>query len=167
MRLFIAIPLEERAKDRLQVVQSRLAKQGPMRTTSREMLHMTVVFLGETKRAEAVCAAMEEVQEKALRLTLTHLGHFRQGRGNVIWAGISPSEPLILLYERLCQILRRRGFLLEKRVFCPHVTLARGAATALDGAIPPIAFVAERLSLMQSERVNGVLRYTELHQKRL
>ena len=85
--------------------------------------------------------------------------------GPLWWAGLQNSAPLQALAQSAQNALRAEGFVLENRSFVPHITLARqvSAPTPLRLAVPSASCTAGRVSLMRSDRVNGVLRYTEIY----
>ena len=169
MRLFIAILLDEPCKSLLGMAQDCLrggAVQGNF--TRRENLHLTLAFLGETGRVDAVRAAMAEIHSPAFPLTLRGVGKFPRQGGDVWWMGVSENPPLETLYRQLSEALRRRGFQLESRPFRPHLTLARevlltpGFDLSALRNLPSRTMRVEGISLMKSERLAGRLTYTEL-----
>ncbi len=59
------------------------------------------------------------------------IGHFeRKGVPTAVWAGVPLSDPLAQLQRRVERACRRVGLTLEKRVYRPHITLARLRRTA-------------------------------------
>ncbi|MFR1801485.1 MAG: 2'-5' RNA ligase family protein, partial [Faecalispora jeddahensis] len=71
----------------------------------------------------------------------------------------------------LCGNLIAEGFRLEERRFSPHITLARRVRLHQEvdrGAIlgAPFDTSVDTISLMRSERPNGVLTYTEQYSVR-
>ena len=90
-------------------------------------LHLTLRFMGEidARAAEDLAAALRGV-EAPFALSLRGVGHFeRKGRPTTLWAGIAPSEPLLVLQRRVERACRAAGLEPETRRFTPHVTLAR------------------------------------------
>ena len=74
------------------------------------------------------------------------------------------------LQRELTRQLAAQGFRLEERRFVPHITLAWEVAVqgSLSGAaleFAPFSTQVQRMSLMQSERVRGVLTYTQLYSR--
>ena len=166
MRLFVAVLLSESMRQALLETMAQMRAQGAHGNfTRRENLHITLAFLGETdalgcaraKRALATCTA----SCAPVPLQLSQAGHF----GTLWWAGLQNSVPLQALAQSTQNALRAEGFALENRPFVPHITLARqvSAPAPLCLRVPRASFSAERISLMRSERINGVLRYTEIY----
>ena len=135
MRLFIALPLPDDARERLADVQRRVHKLAlPLRTPHAEGLHLTLAFLGETPddRLDAVRRAMDEASAGAasFRLALAGLGTFPSSRRpRVLWAGLTGDlVSLSALHARLDEQLKISGLPTEDRAFRPHVTLGRARA---------------------------------------
>lgn len=175
MRLFYAVLLSDPLLDALEAAQERLrAETAGGRFPRRENLHLTLSFLGETDRLDAAKRAGEGLSAERFSLRLSGAGSFRQDGGELFWAGAELSAPLERLHRELAGRLRAEGFLLDGKPFVPHFTLVRGAAAApsfdreaFAASIPPLCMTVERVSLMRSERVRGVLTYTELFRGRL
>ncbi|HET7769062.1 MAG TPA: RNA 2',3'-cyclic phosphodiesterase [Chloroflexota bacterium] len=132
MRLFIALSVPDAARQRLAQMQRLVDELDlPLRTTRPEGLHLTLVFLGETReeRVPEIRAAMDAAAETVgpFPIALGELGVFPNLRGpRVLWAGLSGAvSALALLHTRLAERLGARGFAIEERAFRPHVTLAR------------------------------------------
>ncbi len=165
MRLFIAICLPAEARRRLARAARALIERGGGRATREENFHLTLVFLGETENLDGAQRALHAVQSAPFSLTVSGLGRF----GDVYWAGVEPSPALTALQARLACALGAEGFALERRPFTPHLTLCRGfrPTAAFDPektarAMGALEFSVDRICLMQSHRVQGVLTYTEL-----
>jgi 2'-5' RNA ligase len=174
MRLFTAITLAEPARARLgQVLRELKPRLLKGRLTPVENLHLTLVFIGETREGAAAKRALDEVTAPPFLLTLEGLGRFRRSGGDLLWLG-GGGEHLESIYDQLRLALSRGGFSLEKRPFKAHLTLGRDLAFAPDfswedygRALPPLTVPVDKVSLMQSERIEGRLRYTEIHRRPL
>jgi 2'-5' RNA ligase len=171
MRLFIAINFNDEMKDSLAGTISDLrsaARHG--RYTSRENLHLTLVFIGETDRTGDILDVMEEVCEDAftgpMTLTLSEAGVFHGRSGDLHWVGVENTSELKRLVKALEVGLRDCGFKIEKRRFTPHITIGREIVIDQDaGPIIKVSLAmmqADRISLMRSDRVDGRLVYTEI-----
>ena len=152
MRLFVAVLLSEPMRQALLDTMAQMRAQGARGNfTRKENLHVTLAFLGETdaqgcvraKRALAACAA----SCAPIPLQLGQAGRF----GALWWAGLQNSAPLQALAQSAQNALRAEGFVLVS------------APTPLRLTVPSASCTAERVSLMRSDRVNGVLRYTEIY----
>jgi len=172
MRLFIAINLNEEIKDYLMEAIRELqwhAEKGNF--TRRENLHLTLVFLGEvdTDRLGAVKSAMNRIHGAPFRLAVSGFGKFKRNGGDIHWAGVEKSEPLFSVQKQLSEELVKAGFSLEERAYSPHLTLGREIRLR-DPSANIYASLSQvkkemnvtRISLMKSERIKGILTYTEI-----
>ena len=170
MRLFYAILLSEEMKQALVGAQDFLRAQGIQGNyTRRENLHLTLAFLGETDRLSAARRAAEQLGEEPFRLSLKGVGSFRRGDSELFWAGVNLTSELKRLQSVLSGCLREEGFSLENRRFQPHLTLAREVRVpapfdreAFSSSVSPTEMEVRAVSLMKSERIRGVLTYTEI-----
>lgn len=168
MRLFIAINFDQETKEKLLAVQRRLREFGRGNFSRRENLHLTLAFLGEVSQnqIEQVCRAMDATTVSSMDLTFDHVGCFRRNGGDLWWIGLAENQSLISLQSRLSSHLATQGFLLERRRFSPHITLARELKlqdipnrNKLLGK--SFHSNVQAVSLMSSERMGGKLTYRE------
>ena len=175
MRLFIAILLNENIKSEVYEIETRLKERSQGGTfTEKENLHLTVNFIGETKRLEEVKEAMNRAVAKAraesFTLSFNGIGRFSRKEGDIYWIGVLREEVLWRLQKELVKELKNEGFYdLDDREYKPHLTLGRRIrvakdfdAQAFEAGITPMQTTVKRLSLMKSERIGGRLTYTEV-----
>lgn len=125
MRLFVAIDFPDTVKDQLSALQSDIPTA---RWVSRDQMHLTLNFIGETDRIDAVRDALAGVQASSFDLTLSGVGRFPKRRREpprVLWVGIDTEPALQDLYQQVTDTLSGIGFAPESRPFSPHITLAR------------------------------------------
>ena len=169
MRLFIAINFNDEIKDALCETASELkAASRRGRVTPRENLHLTLVFIGETNRADDILDVMEDVAEEAftepVRISLSEAGAFKGRNGDLHWVGVENTPELSRLASKIAAELREAGFEIEKRRFVPHITIGREIvlSSAADIRIQIVSMEADRISLMRSDRIDGRLVYSEV-----
>jgi 2'-5' RNA ligase len=169
MRLFIAINFSDEVKDALCEVAAELrnaALRG--RYTSRDNLHLTLAFIGETDRADDIIDVMEDVCADAftapVRIAFSGAGVFRGNGGDTHWIGVEKTPELRGLAAGLASGLRREGFDIEKRKFTPHITIGRQVTLRAEAqiSVPMASMSAERIALMRSDREGGRLVYSEI-----
>jgi len=175
MRLFIAINFDDQMKNRLHEITQKLKSvsiQGNF--TRKENFHLTVVFIGETNKINTVKQIMDKICAEPFDITIGILGKFQRSGGDIYWVGVENNEYLSAIYKQLAEELASAGFNIEKRSFKPHLTLGREVILsekfdekAFSNTISPMTIRVERISLMKSERINGVLTYTEVYGKEL
>lgn len=173
MRLFIAVNLNETIKDHLTAAIRELEKHASGGNFTRgENLHLTLVFLGElgADQPGAVKSAMNRVKGEPFRLSFSGFGRFKRNGGDIYWAGIEKSEALFSIQKQLSAELLKAGFPLEDRAYSPHLTLGREVrlrdpSANIYGSLPAVKaeMSVSRISLMKSERIRGVLTYTEIY----
>jgi 2'-5' RNA ligase len=132
MRLFVAIDPPSAVREHLGTTCRDL--EGA-RWTRPEQMHVTLRFLGsiETSLVGTIASALAAIEASSFRLSVTGFGVFPSFRSpRVLWAGMSPSDPLRELARRIEEALARTGAVgPDEKPFSPHLTLAR-----LNGARP-------------------------------
>lgn len=164
MRLFIALPLPEEVRAAALGGIAALRRQGISANFTRpENLHVTLAFIGESNRTDALRRCIDGACGAPFALETAAPGRF----GELIWLGVRVSPPLAALERRLRAALSAEGFAVDSRAFRPHITLARGAGNAAPPEVAKSVGIAEAVSLMKSERAGGRLVYTALYTRRM
>ena len=125
MRLFVALPIPEDARARLNALQNGVPGA---RWVGRDNLHVTLRFIGETDRhgAEELDAELTGIRAPAFGLSLSGVGFFARGKSaHTLWAGVEKPESVVFLRDKIESAAVRAGFEPERRKFSAHVTLAR------------------------------------------
>ena len=134
MRLFVAAWPDERALDHLESALAPLrGTLGDLRWQPRERWHLTLAFLGEVDEAR-LPAVRHTLGDVAARhdpvdaVALAGAGAF----GRIVWVGLEPHQSALDPQARdLARALREKGFPIERRLWTPHLTVARArSATA-------------------------------------
>ena len=125
-RLFVAIPLPDFVKERLNALHEELPH---LRWTQRDNLHLTLKFIGEVDETtkEQIQKQLRTIQVKPFLLAISGVGAFPE-RGNpvVLWAGFRSAHPhLFQLHKQINDALFSIGIEPDRRVYRPHVTLSR------------------------------------------
>ena len=175
----MAINCDGETKSLLLSVQDVIKTQSIKGSFSRpENLHLTLAFLGETQKEHvpAVCSVIEEALNPPLApfaLAFSQTGCFRHSGKELWWVGAEREDPHLKILEnlrqRITEGLSAQGVVFDNRPFKPHITLGREVKHEAPIVIPKqkIIFPVNRISLMKSERNNGVLVYTEIFGKDL
>lgn len=131
MRLFVALRLDEKAKDLLADTQQRLATlDRAVRWVQPEQIHLTLQFLGEVPdaRVPRVAEALDGLAgQAAFDFEIEGIGTFGSPRSpRVIWVGVRMPNPSLMDLQKGCETrLADLGFAPEGRAFKPHLTLGR------------------------------------------
>ena len=167
MRLFIAINFNDATRAKLIALRDELQNKATYgRFPASDNLHLTLVFLGESgeKQTADAKSAMDAVNFEPFIVTIDRIGLFRRHGGDIWWAGVRESKPLLNLHGDLTKKLADVGFELEKRKFSPHVTLGREVETnEPPREIEPFSETVSSFELMKSEHTRGKLVYTAIH----
>lgn len=165
IRTFIAVPLSQGIRDRLQSIRIPVARQlQDVKWVEAENQHVTLVFLGEVDNREVpqVCSLAQDAVSladvTAFSLRVKGIGCFPNiRRPRVIWAGIEQgADELIRVHDALEATLETMGYRREERRYTPHITLGR---TKSDG---PLSQLTNWLT--ESERVDvGEMIVDEIH----
>ncbi len=124
-RLFVALDLPRYVKDSMAVMQQGLPD---MRWVDPDMLHLTLVFLGEVDRPTFMEAmhALAGVEVRPFEVELAGIGFFpSKGTPRQIWAGVRAQPELERLQRRVLRALADVDVVPERRRFVPHVTFGR------------------------------------------
>jgi 2'-5' RNA ligase len=133
-RLFIAIPVPEEIGQALKLVQKHLPQFPGLRWSVTDDFHLTLKFLDEVEllvQLQVQIALRDLVQRMTfaaedLEMGLTKVGTFQKGDvPRVVWAGVGMSKALFEFQYEIEAFLEPFGFVIEKRRFRPHITLAR------------------------------------------
>src|SRR5262245_2297509 len=134
MRLFIAVDLDDAARDAIAAEQKRLVaaigSRGGLRSVRADHMHLTLVFMGhvdDAKGPEIAAVTSETVAQAAFDLAFGGVGVFPpHGRPNVLWVGVTDGASEVTSVQReMASRVERFGIELERRPFHPHLTLAR------------------------------------------
>ena len=170
-RLFLAIELPEYVKDSLESLQADGVKG--FNYVPRERFHLTLKFIGDIpgQFQEEIEAAIDPIEVHSFLLPIEGLGSFPpQGKPHAVWAGVANGHPrLFQLHKRIEDALFNIGIEPEKRIYHPHITIARVSHAAEEtvrqflkrhpdfGAAP---FKVEQFHLMRSEVIEGKRTYS-------
>lgn len=128
---FLAVRLPDPIKQALNEAKGRFQKNlSFQRWVHPEDYHITLAFLGHAN--ENQLKDVNELvpnytkSEKTIPLTISKIGTFgMKSSPRIFWAGLNDSEELQSLRNKVYAACEQVGFQLEKRVFHPHITLAR------------------------------------------
>lgn len=173
MRLFIAINFDDEVKGRLLDIQARIKVQSYRGSFSRpENLHLTLVFLGETPEDQTplIRGAVSNTAagQGSFNLVFNRAGCFRHSNKELWWIGADDADPglrpLVELRRRLGDELKAASIVFDDRPFNAHITLGREIKhdAPIEAPAGHIAVPVNRISLMKSEHIRGVLTYTEI-----
>jgi 2'-5' RNA ligase len=167
MRLFVALEFDGRVKENISSLCDVLRARGVSGGfTSKENLHLTLKFLGEVKSGDVgdLSAALRKAALGfgAFEIRTSRFGSFGNGGEKTVWLGVEHSEKLDRLFLSVEENLTALGYKKERRPFTAHITLARRAGfekDALRFSVPSTVIPVKAVTLFESTRINGALRY--------
>lgn len=173
MRVFIAINFAPATKGYLFNVQQSIKSQCLKGNfTLYNNFHITLRFIGkvDNHQSDKLCDLLDEVssQIKSFEVQLEGIGTFKKGNKYIVWQGLSNgTNSLKECYNLIENAMEHYGFEKEDRGYKPHITLGREVVFSdsnLWSILPgPHTINVNRISLMLSHRVNGVLTYEEIY----
>src|SRR5262245_48000710 len=142
MRLFTAVTLGSTVEAQATAGLERLRALAPKaRWVHPDGFHLTLVFLGEVSDAQfpAIGDALMPVSHHHTPFTLAIQGggsFGAPGHPSVLWAGVrGDTSALQALQAEVAAALEPLGFPREKRMYTPHLTLARAKDPKGDKAL--------------------------------
>ena len=123
-RLFVAIRPPEHIRD---LLIDAMDDSPDFRWQDDEQLHLTLRFIGELDRpiADDLADALGRIHSDRFELRISGVGRFEQRSSGALWAGVEPKEPVASLAAKIERVCQQVGLEPERRVFHPHITLAR------------------------------------------
>ena len=123
-RLFVAIRPPAEVRDRLI---DAMDDSSELRWVGDDQLHLTLRFIGEVEGplADDIALALGRVRADGFDLSLRGVGLFERRNGGALWAAVTPKEPVAALAAKVERACVAAGLEPERRVFHPHVSLAR------------------------------------------
>lgn len=169
-RVFFALWPDAPARAALARLAQEVAHHAHGKPPRDDNLHITLAFVGPV--AHDRLDALERIGREAaagvapFELALERIGGTGFGIAWLSPDGLPP--PLAALHAALAAGLSREGFAVERRMFRPHLTLARHCARAAQrGAVVPVRWTVDRLTLVESTLAAGGSRYRDVVQWRL
>ena len=157
MRLFIALDIDPDIRERIAAFRDQMRVFAPdVRWVGPETFHVTLQFLGETKKLDDVSRALQDVKCAPIYLSFRGSGFFPNSKApRVFWVGIEGDEHLQRLATEVADATRPLGFETDATSFMPHLTLARSGSGRLrpapgERAAPGLQRVRDAIEKMLS-----------------
>ena len=155
MRLFVALDIDPDIRERIAAFRNQMrVLASDVRWVGPETFHVTLQFLGETKKVDDIRRALKEVKAEAVQLAFRGAGFFPTPKSpRVFWVGIESDQHLQSLADSVTNATRPLGFERDAGPFTPHLTLARsgsGRPSPVPGERPASALQRVRDELAKS-----------------
>jgi 2'-5' RNA ligase len=127
MRLFVAFDIDAQIRRRITEFRDQMRPLAPdVRWVGPETFHITLQFLGETKKVDEIRQALRKVTGSPVQLAFRNTGFFPTPKApRVFWVGIEADEHLQALVTAIGEALQPLGFESDAGPYKPHLTLAR------------------------------------------
>lgn len=132
MRLFVGIDIDDAIRQRITAFADSLkAVTQKARWVKPETFHVTLKFIGETKKEQEIRQILAQVRASRPQIRFCGLGFFPNPRSaRVFWVGIEADERLGALATAVDEAVLRTGIACETKPYKPHLTLARAGSHA-------------------------------------
>lgn len=168
MRVFVGIKLENNLKIKLLKIGEYLYQNGVRGNfTSKDNFHVTLSFIGEVNNEgiENIKKIIEEISLEKFDIEVVSIRKFK----DYVICDINKCEALISLQKKLRNGLIESGFKVDMKEYMPHITVIREPIgikeeyfNVLNKNIK-IKNSVNKLTLFESKRINGALKYVELN----
>lgn len=136
------------------------------RKVKKQNIHLTLLFLGNVmpERIAELRRIARTVSIKSFELNLEEIRYWKHNRIVYIKAKQFPEE-LSMLVDSLTGHLSAAGFLIDKRIYKPHITLIRNAIRPVTINLNnPIRWTIDEWGLIQSLQADKGVHYVTLDQ---
>lgn len=180
MRVFFAIEFDNETKGYIKDIQE-IVKENSIKGnfSHEENFHLTLRFIGEVNEVDveklknSLNIAVEK--SKPFEIEFTKLGFFARGNKKIVWLGLRNEDgKLMELFRSLEEALKENGYESEEKGYRPHITLSRETLLKEDFErefnrvkIKERKVKISKVSLMESKRVDGRLRYIPIYVKEI
>ena len=150
-RLFFALWPSEEVRRALWQVSGKLYQTWGGRRVKPDILHMTLVFLGDTEaaRLDELRGLGDEMDARRFSLNLNHAACWRHNKLGFLSPEESPPELLQLVYG-LEDKLEATSFDFDERPYKPHLTMLRNTRCTTQVIFEPIRWDVEEFVLAAS-----------------
>ena len=170
MRLFIGIAIPIGVRSQIALLARSMQKYASGRYVSEDMYHITLAYIGESDDGMRR-RALESVEACAGRFMPCTLsqgkpGYFGKRENSILYLNVNGGDSLQQISSELRSLLIRAELPFDPKPFNPHITLARHVNAVdrlLESPVDIPGFSAEGITLFNSCRVDGVLRYIPLY----
>ena len=125
MRLFVALDIPKEIRERIKTYMSLLQREVPgVKWVRPEGLHVTLKFIGNTDKMEAIKRELQSVKSVPLEVRFRGAGFFTPRSPRVFWIGVEGLQ-IAAFAKDIDARLQSIEIPAEEREFNPHLTLAR------------------------------------------
>jgi 2'-5' RNA ligase len=135
MRLFVGLDIPDEIRARMRDYVERLKSRGAQaKWTNPEGWHITLKFIGWTKRESEIRDALKRVTVPPFEIAFRDVGFFAPRQPRVFYVRVHAPETLAELAKNIEAALVPVGVEAEKKPYSPHLTLVRSGSGNPHGA---------------------------------
>ena len=170
MKLFIALLFEDNIKDQIyDWLEEVEAVSVSGNFSNYDNLHLTIIYLGDTNpdMYQVIKTKLQEIVIQRFSYQTTEIDCFKKNKPKkIVYLGVKHSDPLKRLYNQVVLKLRELDLVIPTNRYTPHITLGRQVALISTDdltkvRVKPLIIQANRISMMESTRIDGELTYIE------
>ena len=170
MRIFVGLEISNAMRTETARIARIAQARMPGKYIAPDNYHCTIAYVGEAD--ETLCALVKGALHTAAQgmppaCALGPAGFFHKPEKAILYLGLQRRESLMQAANAVRDELKRSNISFDPDAFTPHITLARGVLIDRAGleALTPGACnsTIPCLTLFESARVHGVLRYTPIY----
>ena len=171
MKIFIALLFDK--ETRLNIFEylkevEKISTSGNF--TNINNLHLTLKYICDTDKLqlEEIKRKLSEISYSCFDYTTNNLGFFQKSKSKIIaYLGLNPNRKLNEIYSLVIDKLNELGYDYGDELYTPHITLGRQVSLINNNSLKDIecnqlTILANRISVMESKRINDRLVYAEL-----
>ena len=176
IRTFIALEIPGDSLTQLSnVIKDQIGELKNVKWESREKLHLTLKFLGDTQKEliDTYISAIENISKKynSLDLSFNQFGVFKKGNDpKIFWVGMNENRKLNEMVSDIETTFSEFGFKKENRRFQPHITLLRFRGhedsekilSLTEVNLPIIKFTSDKIMFYESKLLPGTSVYRSI-----
>ena len=173
MRIFVGLELSNDMRTEAARIARIAQARMPGKYVAPDNYHCTLAYVSEAD--ETLCALVKGALDAAAQgmppaCALGEAGFFHKPQRAILYLGLQRRESLMQAADTVRDELKRLNISFDPDAFTPHITLARGVLIDQAGmaALTPGACSSTIpcLTLFESARVDGALRYTPIYRVR-
>lgn len=158
-RLFVAIDIPPKIKQKIAILQNELKSTEPTATWVKpENMHLSLAFLGESdyNQIPDIIESLDKIKDDSFKIVLSNLDGFPNlAYPHTLWIGVEENLGLFYLQQKIAQHLKKLKLRLDEKKFIPHLTIARlSSRKSIKKLIPKDGvgkFKAKEFILYESE----------------
>ncbi|MDT8336202.1 MAG: RNA 2',3'-cyclic phosphodiesterase [Candidatus Izemoplasmatales bacterium] len=169
MRIFIALLFPKLVKDKLYSYIESLKENYEGNFTNYDNLHLTLYYIGEINELQLkkVSNALKKINYSVFEYEIDDLSSFKNSpTQRLVHFKVKPNFNLQVLRLKVINALKLAGIEVNSTEFTPHITLGRKVKMTIEELSKiksdVLTVKANRISIMESKRLNNELVYEEI-----